>query len=126
MSNGPDDKREIGFCDVAHVYREPTVPLAPRQQTRRQIRADSPWSYEMRRGKKPFKLSGVEWRILKFLSSKPYRAFTPRHIAAAVTTDSHPVTEQTLRGHITTLRSKLGLFADYVQTVPYIGYRFKE
>jgi len=79
----------------------------------------------MRRGKKPFKLSGVEWRILKFLSSKPYHAFTPRCIAAAVTTESQPVTEDTLRSHITTLREKLGLFADYVQSVPCIGYRFK-
>lgn len=121
MSNGSSESREIGFCDAVSLEQQPDAPLAPR----RQIRADSPWSYEMRRGMRPFKLNGVEWRILKFLSSKPYHAFTPRCIAAAVTTESQPVTEDTLRSHITTLRAKLGLFADYVQSVPYIGYRFK-
>jgi len=122
MSNGSSESREIGFRDVVCPDHEASLPIAPR----RQIRADSPWSYEMRRGQRPFKLNGIEWRILQFLSSKPYHAFTPRRIAAAVTTESQPVTEDTLRGHITTLREKLGLFADYVQSVPHIGYRFKE
>jgi DNA-binding winged helix-turn-helix (wHTH) protein len=27
--------------------------------------------------------------------------------------------------HITALRDQLGFFRDYVQTVPYMGYRFK-
>ena len=35
------------------------------------------------------------------------------------------VTEQTLDQHVQTLRQKLGLFSDYVQSVPYVGYRFK-
>jgi DNA-binding response OmpR family regulator len=122
MRNGSSDSREIAACEVVYPVQEVNTPIAPR----RQLRADSPWSYETKRLKRPFRLNGVEWRILRFLSSKPYRAFTPRRIAAAVTTDSHPVTEESLRGHITNLRKKLGLFADYVQTVPYIGYRFKE
>ena len=122
MSNGSSDSREIACCEVVYPVQEVNTPVAPR----RHIRADSPWSYETRRLKRPFKLNSIEWRILRFLSSTPYRAFTPRRIAEAVTTDSHPVTEETLRSHITSLREKLGLFADYVQTVPYVGYRFKE
>lgn len=82
-------------------------------------------SHRMRRGLEPIQLNNVEFRILKFLASKPYHAFTPRRIVEAVSTDAHPVTEATLRSHILSLRSKLGFFADYVQTVPYIGYRFK-
>ncbi len=39
--------------------------------------------------------------------------------------DHDPVTEETLDEHITALRDQLGVFYDYVQTVPHIGYRFK-
>ena len=35
------------------------------------------------------------------------------------------MTEQALDEHIASLREKLGLFSDYVQSVPYVGYRFK-
>jgi DNA-binding response OmpR family regulator len=77
-------------------------------------------------GPDPIPLDYIEYRILQFLSSKPYHAFTPRRIVAAVATDEHPLTEATLPGHIASLRRKLGFFADYIQSVPHIGYRFKE
>jgi DNA-binding winged helix-turn-helix (wHTH) protein len=35
------------------------------------------------------------------------------------------VTEETVDEHIDALRDQLGVLHDYVQTVPYIGYRFK-
>jgi len=122
MSGGSSENREVGFCEVAYMYQELDGPIAPEQDEK----PESPWSYAVKLGKKPIVLSGIEWRILKFLSSKPYHAFTPRRIAEAVTTETQPVTEDALRGHIASLREKLGFFADYVQTVPYIGYRFKE
>ena len=81
--------------------------------------------YLFRLGRKPIHLSIVEFKIVQFLSDRPYHAFRRREIVAAVTSDSHPVTEETLDEHIRTLRDKLGLFSDYIQTVPYIGYRFK-
>ena len=81
--------------------------------------------YLFRLGRKPVHLSVTEFRIIDFLSKKPYRAFSRRDIVAAVTTDAVPVTDETLDDHIRTLRGKLGLFSDYIQTVPYIGYRFK-
>jgi DNA-binding response OmpR family regulator len=86
----------------------------------------SPWSYAARLGRETISLDYVEYRILSFLASKPYHAFTTRRIIEAVTTERHPVTEQTLDRHIASLRAKLGFFADYIQSVPYIGYRFKE
>ena len=67
----------------------------------------------------------VEFRILNFLSRKPYKAYTRRQIVQAISTPQHPVTEQTLDQHVDSLREKLGLFSDYVQSVPYVGYRFK-
>jgi len=70
-------------------------------------------------------LEEIEFRILTFLSASPYRAYTRRQIIEAVQTDEMPVSEDALDEHIRTLRDKLGLFSDYVQSVPHVGYRFK-
>ncbi len=122
MSDSSAESREIDIHALDNLVQRQNMPLEPRADDL----PDSPWSYEIRRGLKPFKLNPVEWRILKVLASKPYHAFSPQQIAAAATTARHPITEQSLPGHITSLRQKLGLYADYVQSVPHIGYRFRE
>jgi two-component system, OmpR family, phosphate regulon response regulator PhoB len=81
--------------------------------------------YRVALGLEPIQLGDVEFRILQFLASKPYRPFSRLKIAEAVTTQRLPVTEDTVDGHILSLRGQLGFFRDYVQTVPYLGYRFK-
>ena len=73
----------------------------------------------------PIPLDLIEYRILVFLARKPYKAYTKKQIVDAVNTAEGPVTEQTLDQHVQALRQKLGLFSDYVQSVPYVGYRFK-
>lgn len=88
-------------------------------------RVSSRYSYEMKLGRETIKLDPVAFRILRFLASRPYRAFTRRRIAEAVSTPLHPVAPETLDRHIARLRYALGFFHDYVQTVPYIGYRFR-
>ena len=87
---------------------------------------DPPSPFYAAFGSEPIPLDYVEYRILQLLSSKPYHAFTPRRIVDAVTTAEQPVTEETLPSHIASLRKKLGFFADYILSVPHIGYRFKE
>ena len=84
-----------------------------------------PFSYRMKLGRETIRLNPVEYRILNFLAANPYQAYTRRRIADAVSTEKHPVQEETLDRHIASLRAKLGFFCDYVQSVPYIGYRFK-
>ncbi len=86
---------------------------------------EGPTSYRLALGEQPIQLGNVEFRILLFLASRPYHPFTRRAIAAAVATDHEPVTEETLDEYITALRDQLGVFYDYVQTVPHVGYRFK-
>ena len=81
--------------------------------------------YEFRLGHRPIHLSLIEFRIINLLSKKPYRAFPRQEIIQYITTDQTPVTDETLDEHIRTLRDKLGVFSDYIQTVPYIGFRFK-
>jgi DNA-binding response OmpR family regulator len=121
MSRGDSESEERSILDVSQFYLRPDDAT---EEVHDEL-AQSPWSYDVKRGREPIRLNDVEYRILRFLASRPYHAFTPRDIVRAVNTESQPVTEGTLRGHIQSLRAKLGFFADYVQTVPYIGYRFK-
>jgi DNA-binding response OmpR family regulator len=60
------------------------------------------------------------------LAGRPYHAFTRRSIAQAVSTNRYPVEEESVDAHIASLIDQLGAFHDYVQAVPYVGYRFKE
>jgi hypothetical protein len=85
----------------------------------------SPYSYEMKLGRMTIDLNPIEFRILNFLAASPYRAFTRRRIAEAASREGHAVTESSITRHVASLRGKLGFFGDYIQTVRFIGYRFK-
>lgn len=82
-------------------------------------------SYRMKMGRETIWLNTVEFRILRFLAATPYKAYSRRQIAEAVSTTRHPVDAETLDTYIASLREGLGFFRDYIQAVPYIGYRFK-
>jgi DNA-binding response OmpR family regulator len=82
-------------------------------------------SYRLALGREPIQLGLVEFRILLFLASRPYHAFTRRAIAEAVTSADNPVMEESVDRHVASLLDQLGAFHDYVHAVPYIGYRFK-
>ena len=86
---------------------------------------EGPVSYRVAFGQEPIQLGNVEFRILLYLASRPYHPFTRPQIAEAVTTDHDPVTAASIDAHVASLRDQLGVLHDYVQTVPYIGYRFK-
>lgn len=86
---------------------------------------DPRYGYAMKLGRMTIRLHPIEFRILRFLSTRPYRAFTRRRIAKAVSTRRHPVAPDALDDHVARLRRALGFFHDYIQTVPYIGYRFR-
>ena len=84
------------------------------------------YSYDMKLGRETVHLGPIEYRILRFLASRPYRACSRDRIADAVSTPQHRVAPGALEGHVARLRNALGFFRDYVQTVPYVGYRFRE
>lgn len=84
-----------------------------------------PTSYRQALGGEPIRVGIVEFRIMLFLASWPYHAFTRRQIAEAASTPRRPVAEAAVDDHIAALRDQLGVFHDYVQTVPQVGYRFK-
>ncbi len=78
-------------------------------------------------GGKPIGLEPVEYKFLTFLAQKPYHAFSKREILNELNDGTLPEdqTEESLRSLVRSLRDKLGFFWDFVQPVPYIGYRFK-
>ena len=73
----------------------------------------------------PINLSEIEYRIVTFLATRPYHAFAPEQIVDHVNQATELLQIDELQQHVISLRSKLGFFRDYVQSVPYIGYRFK-
>jgi DNA-binding response OmpR family regulator len=112
---------EFQLADIAEAGRK-------RSQTRpspERGRILSSTSYRAKLGRETIALDAIAFRILTFLSATPYHAYSRRRIAEAVTSRRHPVAEETLDDHIRALREQLGFFRDYVQTVPYIGYRFR-
>ena len=83
-------------------------------------------AFRVKMGREPIWLRTIEYRILTFLSAHPYRAYTRRRIAKSVSTQRFPLSEETVDHHIASLRDQLGFFGNYIQSVRYIGYRFKE
>ncbi len=84
-----------------------------------------PTSYRQAFGDEPIRVGIVEFRIMLFLASRPYHAFTRRQIADAVAADGDPIGNEAVDDHVAILREQLGVLHDFVQTVPYVGYRYK-
>lgn len=71
-------------------------------------------------------LTPTEFGILHFLASKPGWVFSREQIVDAVKGTDYPVTDRSVDVQMVNLRRKLGRFADHVETVRGVGYRFKE
>jgi DNA-binding response OmpR family regulator len=114
------DTITLRFADFAEFARE-----AARRKGQIEEQEPPPPFYRVALGLEPLQLGDVEFRILMLLASKPYIPFSTQSIAASVSTERIPVSEEAVERHIASLREQLGFFRDYVQTVPYMGYRFK-
>jgi DNA-binding response OmpR family regulator len=116
-------------CESGYVLIEDTQSVEKRARRRRRFDDESeivdPWSYLAKRGLGTLRLTMVEYRIFAFLSRRPNQAFTRSRIARAVSTASQRVTEEMLGRYVASLRGRLGFYSDYIQAVPYIGWRFK-
>ena len=119
-----DDLPEIPDVLVADIWQA-KQQLERRNEMLQDRSTDPPLAYRVKMGREPIWLSTIEFRILSFLAARPYRAYSRRRIAEAVSTYRYPLPEDSLDTYIDSLRSKLGFFRDTIQSVPYIGYRFK-
>jgi DNA-binding response OmpR family regulator len=119
--------KEMGKSDDLSITDLPSLlEEAPRQTWPiKRDQVERPRSYRLILEQEPIHLGVVEFRILLYLAGRPYHAFTRRSIADAVSTEQNPVEEDSVDRHVASLLNQLGAFHDYVQSVPYIGYRFK-
>ncbi len=69
-------------------------------------------------------LTYTEFELLLYLVRHPRKAFTRQQLLETIWKDAMMVTERTVDAHIKNLREKLGPFADHIQTVRGVGYRF--
>ena len=69
-------------------------------------------------------LTHMEFRILRYLASRPGRVRTRGNVLEAIGEDS--VLERTVDVHVASLRRKLGEAADLLETVRGVGYRMKD
>jgi len=71
-------------------------------------------------------LTLTEFELLRYLVRHPRKAFTRQQLLETIWKDAMMVTERTVDAHIKNLRGKLGPFAQHIQTVRGVGYRFVE
>jgi len=71
-------------------------------------------------------LTSNEFHMLHFLARHSGWVFTRYQIVNAIRGEDYVVTERAIDVQIAGLRKKLGNYADYIETVRGIGYRFKE
>ena len=72
----------------------------------------------------PVSLAGREFDLAVRLASDPHRVFTKDELLREVWGYSDTTLTRTLDTHVKRLREKLGEFADCIQTVRGVGYRF--
>ena len=77
-------------------------------------------------GGKPVPLTPTEIRLLHFLASHPGRVFPRSHLLSRVIGEDVIVTDRNIDVHVRALRQKLGDFAELIETVRGVGYRFVE
>ena len=71
-------------------------------------------------------LTSNEFQMLHFMARHSGWVFTRYQIVNAIRGEDYVVTERAIDVQIAGLRKKLGNYADYIETVRGIGYRFKE
>lgn len=69
-------------------------------------------------------LTETEFSLLLYLVRHPLKAFSRKQLLETIWEDAMMVTERTVDAHIKNLREKLGVFAQHIQTVRGVGYRF--
>jgi len=85
-----------------------------------------PGRFEVRIAGRRVDLSAAEFKLLHHLMLRKGRVYTRQQIIDATMGEDYAVTERSIDVQVVGLRKKLGEFANYVETVRGIGYRFKD
>jgi DNA-binding response OmpR family regulator len=71
-------------------------------------------------------LTSTEFKLLKFLASRPGKVFTREQLLNQVWAEDSFIVDRAVDVHIRRLRQKLLTASDYIITIRGVGYRFKE
>jgi two-component system alkaline phosphatase synthesis response regulator PhoP len=82
-------------------------------------------SYTVKIGNKKLVLPRKEFETLVYLLRNRGRVLSRESILNAVWGENIHVVDRTVDVHIRKIREKLGDYAEYIETVPGVGYRFK-
>ena len=82
-------------------------------------------SYTAHLGKQKLILPRKEFETLVYLLRNKGRVLSRESILNAVWGENIHVVDRTIDVHIRKIREKLGTYAEYIETVPGVGYRFK-
>lgn len=85
-----------------------------------------PGRFEVRIAGRLVDLSAAEFKLLHHLMQRKGRVYTRQQIIDATMGEDYAVTERSIDVQVVGLRKKLGEFANYVETVRGVGYRFKD
>lgn len=81
-------------------------------------------AHEVQINKEDITLTALEFKLLKHLLLRKGRVQTRDQLLGDVWGYSSEVTTRTVDTHIKRLREKLGVVADYIQTIRGVGYKF--
>lgn len=112
---------------VRAVLRRPQVVTA--DENAELVRGDlviRPGRHEVLVSGQPVHLTLTEFRVLHLLAQRPGWVFTRNQIIDTAQGEDASVTARSVDVHIVSLRRKLGLCGDAIETIRGIGYRFKE
>jgi DNA-binding response OmpR family regulator len=121
MQTDRDETGDVAVYDLTELLQVAANQIWPVSNSQ----PERPPAYRLALGQEPIQLGVIECRILMYLAGRPYHAFTRRNIAEAIHTERYPLTEDAVDAHVDSLIDQLGVFHDYIQAVPYVGYRFK-
>jgi len=85
-----------------------------------------PGRHQVIRDGENVELTSTEFRVLKFLASRPGWVFTRQQILDGVHGTNYAITDRAIDVQIVGLRKKLGEAGSYIETVRGVGYRFRE
>ncbi|MEE2908679.1 MAG: response regulator transcription factor [Planctomycetota bacterium] len=110
------------------LRREQERPLQEKEKSRKKvgsIEIDND-RYEVRVDGMPVSVTGSEFKILKFLATRPGFVRTREQIIEATHGPRVVMSNRTVDVHITSLRRKLGGAGDLIETIRGVGYRLED